>query len=233
MTVVPGGVDPARTRATTFYAALGKRLLDLIVASAILVVLSPLIMLFAVLIKVKSPGPVLYRGTRVGRHNTPFHLLKFRTMVVDADKRGPSSTADDDPRITPIGHFLRRHKLDELPQLLNVLRGEMSLVGPRPQVQWAVDLYQPSERLLLSVRPGITDFASLRFRDENLILRGSTDPDGDYLRLIAPEKIRLGLAYVHRQSFATDLVILAATAALMFGIGPEWCLPSTTKGSAA
>jgi lipopolysaccharide/colanic/teichoic acid biosynthesis glycosyltransferase len=233
MPVVPAGADPARTRPATLYAAIGQRLMDLVAAAAFLLVLSPLLVLFAVLIKLRSPGPVLYRGTRVGRYGVPFQLLKFRTMVVDADKRGPSSTADDDPRITPVGRFLRRHKLDELPQFLNVLRGEMSLVGPRPQVQWAVDLYQPAERLILSVRPGITDYASLRFRNENLILQGSSDPDGDYLRLIAPEKIRLGLAYVSRQSFATDVIILAATAGLMLGIEPDWCLPSPRKGSAA
>jgi len=152
-------------------------------------------------------------------------MRKFRTMVVDADKIGPSSTAGDDPRITRPGKFMRRFKLDELPQLFNVLRGEMSFVGPRPQVQWAVDLYTPEERLLLSVRPGITDFASLRFRNEDEILKGSADPDKDYLEKIAPQKIKLGLHYVRNQSLLTDLKLIVATGLMVFGVSPEWCLP--------
>lgn len=218
-------LDLAAAPAVSRYAGFGKRVVDLVLSLAGLLLLSPVLLLFAVLIKRKSPGPVLYRGNRVGFHGRPFPLLKFRTMVIDADRHGPSSTAEGDPRITSIGRFLRRYKLDELPQLLNVLRGEMSIVGPRPQVQWAVDLYTPAERRLLSVRPGITDFASLKYRNENLILKGSRDPDGDYLRLIAPGKIRLGLEYVRRQSILVDLAIVAATAGLWFGIDPEWCLP--------
>jgi lipopolysaccharide/colanic/teichoic acid biosynthesis glycosyltransferase len=162
-------------------------------------------------VRIDSRGPVLYRGTRVGRGGTLFRMLKFRTMVVDAEKLGASSTPDDDPRLTAAGRILRRYKLDELPQLINVFRGEMSFVGPRPQVQWAVDRYTPEERALLSVRPGITDWASIKFHNEGRILRSSTDPDGDYLRLIEPEKTRLGLEYVRRRSLSTDVRIILQT----------------------
>jgi lipopolysaccharide/colanic/teichoic acid biosynthesis glycosyltransferase len=209
-----------------------KRLLDFVVALVALVVLSPLLLALILWIKLADPGPVFYAGVRVGRGGTPFRMIKFRTMVVDADKVGPSSTAGDDPRITRPGRFMRRYKVDELSQLLNVLRGDMSLVGPRPQVQWAVDLYTPEERALLTVRPGITDFASLRFRNEAEILHGSTDPDKDYLEKIAPLKIRLGLYYVRNYSFAADAKILLATALSIAGVDPAWCLPRLAPANA-
>jgi lipopolysaccharide/colanic/teichoic acid biosynthesis glycosyltransferase len=202
-----------------------KRLFDIIVSFWGLLVCTPLLLLIACLLKFDSRGPVLYRGPRVGRRGQPFFILKFRSMVVDADKRGASSTAQDDPRITAVGRFLRRFKLDELPQLLNVLLGEMSFVGPRPQVKWAVDLYTERERDLLSVRPGITDYASLYFRNEGEILAGSTDPDGDYLKIIAPKKIELGLYYVRSHNLAVDIKIILATCLSIFGIDPSWCLP--------
>lgn len=132
-------------------------------------------------------------------------------MVVDADKIGGSSTSDDDPRITKIGKFLRKYKLDEFPQLINVLRGEMSFVGPRPQVQWAVDLYTADEKRLLTVRPGITDYASIFFSNEADILKGADDPDKAYLEKIAPEKLRLGLQYVDYNSLWTDIKIILFT----------------------
>jgi lipopolysaccharide/colanic/teichoic acid biosynthesis glycosyltransferase len=155
-------------------------------------------------------------------------MLKFRTMVVNADKLGGSSTSDDDARLTSAGKFMRRLKLDELPQLVNVVNGEMSFVGPRPQVEWAVNLYTPEERGLLTVRPGITDFASLRFRNEGEILRGSTDPDRDYLEKIAPQKIRLGLYYVRHYSLWVDVKIVVATLLSIAGLDPSWCLPPAT-----
>jgi lipopolysaccharide/colanic/teichoic acid biosynthesis glycosyltransferase len=127
--------------------------------------------------------------------------------------------------LTSAGRFLRRFKLDELPQLINVVRGEMSFVGPRPQVEWAVKLYNSEEQALLSVRPGITDFASLRFRNEGEILRGSIDPDRDYMEKIAPHKIRLGLYYVRHYSFTVDIKIIAATLLSLGGVDPSWCLP--------
>jgi lipopolysaccharide/colanic/teichoic acid biosynthesis glycosyltransferase len=202
-----------------------KRLMDIGLALMALVLLAPLLLGVAAWIKLTDGGPVFYRGTRVGRGSTPFHMFKFRTMVVNAEKAGPSSTAGDDPRITGPGRVLRRFKLDELPQLLNVVSGDMSIVGPRPQVQWAVDLYSEEERLLLSVRPGITDFASLKFRNEAEILQGSADPDRDYLVKIAPLKIQLGLHYVRNRSIAMDAKIILATALSLAGIDPAWSLP--------
>jgi lipopolysaccharide/colanic/teichoic acid biosynthesis glycosyltransferase len=193
-----------------------KRTFDAVAAAAGLIVLSPIIAGIAVAIKLGSKGPLLYRGTRVGMNGEHFHMLKFRTMVVDADKIGGSSTPEDDPRVTPIGKPLRRYKLDELPQLINVLKGDMSFVGPRPQVQWAVDLYTPEERRILEVRPGITDEASLRFSNEAEILKGSKDPDRDYIEKIHPEKMRLSLEYVRNRSFSGDLSIIARTAGAIF-----------------
>jgi lipopolysaccharide/colanic/teichoic acid biosynthesis glycosyltransferase len=147
-------------------------------------------------------------------------------MVVNAEQLGASSTANDDPRITRVGSWLRRYKLDEVPQLINVLSGEMSLVGPRPQVQWAVDLYTSEERALLTVRPGLTDYASLVFRNEGELLRGSKDPDKDYLEKIAPEKIRLGLLYVDTRSLWLDIKITIATILAGIRVDPAWCFPA-------
>jgi lipopolysaccharide/colanic/teichoic acid biosynthesis glycosyltransferase len=188
-----------------------KRAFDLVVAVAMLVILSPVWLLIVCAIVVDSGLPVLYRGRRVGRDGVLFDMLKFRTMVQNAEKVGGTSTADDDPRITRIGSVLRRYKLDELPQLINVVRGEMSLVGPRPQVEWAVKLYSEADRRVLTVQPGITDYASVRFPDEGRILRGSTDPDGDYMIKIHPEKMRLSLEYVDQRSLRTDVNVLIQT----------------------
>ncbi|QEG42977.1 sugar transferase [Roseimaritima ulvae] len=200
-----------------------KRLLDIWLSAIGIVALGLPLAAIALWIKLDSRGPLLYRGERVGRHGRRFRIAKFRTMVVDADQIGGSSTADDDPRITRAGHWLRRLKLDELPQLFNVFMGTMSFVGPRPQVQWAVDLYSEAERDLLSVRPGITDYASLAFRNEGEILRGSSDPDADYLKLIAPRKNRLALEYVHRHNVITDLKVITATVLAIAGVDPLWC----------
>ncbi|MDB4871647.1 MAG: sugar transferase [Gemmatimonadales bacterium] len=210
-----------------------KRGFDLLLALGAILLLSPLLTALALWVKLSSPGPVLYRGIRIGFGGKPFELLKFRTMVVDAERLGGSSTSADDPRITRAGHFLRRYKLDELPQLLNVFRGDMSFVGPRPQVRWAVDLYTTEERELLVVRPGITDYASLKYRDEGEILRGAQDPDQAYLELIAPGKIRLGLYYVAHSSLWTDCLLLVATTMAVFGHDPTWCLPSGERQPAA
>jgi lipopolysaccharide/colanic/teichoic acid biosynthesis glycosyltransferase len=193
-----------------------KRAFDLVVAAVGLVALSPLLLCIAGAILVTSQGPLFFRGVRVGLNGRLFRILKFRTMVIDAEARGGPSTAADDPRITPVGAFLRRYKLDEIPQLINVVAGDMSLVGPRPQVQSDVARYTAEERALLSVRPGITDYASIRFRDEGEILRGQGDPDAAYDRLIRPEKIRLGLEYVRRRSFLVDVGILCQTVFAMF-----------------
>lgn len=188
-----------------------KRLFDFLVSSISLLFLWPVLLMVAVWVKVSSPGPALYRGLRAGKDGTTFHMLKFRTMVVNADKIGGPSTSGDDPRVTKIGAKLRRYKLDELPQLINVLKGEMSFVGPRPEVLDEVKRYTPEEMKLLSVRPGITDWASIQFRNEGEILRGSPDPHQTYLEKIRPEKVRLGLEYVEHHSLGTDLSILFKT----------------------
>ena len=193
-----------------------KRAFDFVASTIGLIMLGAFMSAIALAIKATSAGPVFYRGERIGMNGRPFDIYKFRTMVHEASKRGGTSTAGDDARITALGRFLRRWKLDELPQLINVWRGEMSIVGPRPQVRWAVELYDETQRHLLSVRPGITDWASIRFRNEGEILRGSLDPDRDYLEKIAPEKIRLGLLYVEKQSIWTDLKIIQATFLSLF-----------------
>lgn len=195
-----------------------KRTFDFSVSLAGCVLLGPLLTAIAAGIKLTSPGPVFYRGERVGRAGKPFRIYKFRTMVSNAEALGGSSTADGDPRVTRFGTFLRRYKLDELPQLFNVLAGDMSLVGPRPQVGWAVALYNDEEKRLLQVQPGITDYASIRFRNEGEILRGSLDPDRTYLEKIAPEKIRLGLWYVDHRSLYVDLCIIVSTLLALLGL---------------
>lgn len=199
-----------------------KRALDLIAALAGLVLLVPLLLTLAVGIKLYEGGPVFYRGVRVGRYGRHFQIFKFRTMVADAEKRGGSSTANDDPRITRIGKFLRKYKLDELPQLINVLKGEMSFVGPRPEVQHYVNMFTEGERAILGVRPGITDWASLWNPDEGAVLAGSPDPEKTYMEKIRPEKIRLQLEYVRRRSFRVDLEILIRTVAtIIFRVRPR------------
>ncbi len=188
-----------------------KRVFDLLSAGMGLLVLSPLIAWIAWRIKREDPGPIFYRGARVGLGGRPFRIFKFRTMVLDAEKLGGSSTAGDDPRITKTGHFLRRYKLDELPQLLNVITGEMSIVGPRPEVKRFTDLYTEEEKQILTVRPGITDWASIWNSNEAEVLAGSADPDQAYLELIRPTKIRLQIKYVRERSFLTDLKIIFLT----------------------
>lgn len=188
-----------------------KRMFDVVTAAAALTVLAPVMLGISIAVKLDSPGRVFYRSLRVGRFGKPFNMLKFRTMAADADRLGADSAPDDDPRITRIGKWLRRTKLDELPQLINVLKGEMSLVGPRPQVRWAVELYDDEELQILTVRPGMTDYASILFHNEGEILRGSSDPDRDYLERIHPHKMRLSLKYVREASLWTDVRVLVST----------------------
>lgn len=206
-----------------------KRVLDFVCAAAGLVLLSPLFVVIVLTITLYDGGSPFYRGWRVGLAGRPFRMLKFRTMRQDAEQTGVTSTASDDPRLTHIGSLLRRYKLDELPQLWNVVRGEMSLVGPRPQVQWAVESYSTEERLLLNIRPGITDYASLVFRDEGTLLRGSADPDRVYLSKIHPTKIRLGLKYISQACIWSDIRIICATLGTLVGLDPKWCLPEDTR----
>ncbi len=193
-----------------------KRIFDRFFSIMGLLLFSPLLILIGIAIKCDSVGPVFYRGVRAGRFGKPFHMIKFRTMVMNAEAIGSASTPDDDGRITRVGRVLRKLKLDELPQLFNVLRGEMSLVGPRPQFPWALENYTEEERTILKVRPGITDPASIRFRNEGEILRGSQNPDKDYFAKIHPEKMRLSLKYVNNQSLWLDCKILLQTVCVVF-----------------
>lgn len=178
-----------------------------------LIVFSPVIFVIALIIKFTSPGPVFYRGERVGLHGKIFRIFKFRSMIIDAEKTGVSSTSKEDMRVTPIGKFVRKTKLDEIPQLINVFLGDMSLVGPRPEVKKFTDMYTYEERVLLSIRPGITDYASIWNSNEAEFLAGSSDPDKDYLEKIRPEKIRLQMKYVKEMSLLTDIKIIFKTIA--------------------
>lgn len=193
-----------------------KRLFDILASSAGIILFAPVFLGIAILIKKEDKGPVFYRGVRVGRCGRPFRIFKFRTMVVDAERRGGPSTAEDDPRITRVGKFIRKWKLDELPQLINVMKGEMSLVGPRPEVPMYADLFTEAEKKILTVRPGITDWASTWNANEGAILAGSPDPEKTYAEAIRPEKIRLQMKYVDEQSFWNDLKILVQTIIAIF-----------------
>jgi len=188
-----------------------KRIFDIILASVGLFLFLPIFLSIAWVIRRENNGPVFYRGERVGLHGKIFRIFKFRTMVVNADKIGGPSTADDDPRITHVGKYLRKYKLDELPQLINVLKGDMSIVGPRPEVKYYVDIYTEEEKEILTVRPGITDWASIWNSGEGAVLAGSLDPEKTYMEKIRPEKIRLQLKYVRKQSFLIDLKIILQT----------------------
>jgi lipopolysaccharide/colanic/teichoic acid biosynthesis glycosyltransferase len=197
--------------------AVTKRCLDVVLSIVAIALLSPLIVIVAALVKKTSPGPILYRGLRAGRNGRNFYILKFRTMVVNAEKIGGASTAVDDPRLTRIGRLLRKYKLDELPQFFNVLGGSMSLVGPRPQVLSYTDKYQGEELQILTMRPGITDLASLYFSDMDKIL-GSGDVDTKYATEIEPVKNVLRLRYVQEASLLLDFRILIETALKLVGV---------------
>ena len=188
-----------------------KRLFDILFSALGLLFLSPIFLIIAILIKREDRGPILYRGVRIGKFGKTFKIFKFRTLVANAEKIGGPSTADDDPRITKVGKLIRKYKLDELPQLINVLKGEMSFVGPRPEVPFYVKMFTEEERTILSLRPGITDWASLWNPDEGATLAGSPDPEKTYMEKIRPEKIRLQLKYVRERSFWADLKILLLT----------------------
>ena len=195
-----------------------KRLFDLIFASFSLIVVSPFFLLLAAAIKVDSPGPVFYRGVRVGRNGKPFKIYKFRSMVADAEKKGVASTSNTDMRVTSVGHFIRKFKFDEFSQLINVFLGDMSLVGPRPEVQKFVDMYTQEERLILTVRPGITDWSSIKFHNEGDIIEASgiADADEAYAKLIRPEKLRLQLKYVRERNLWIDILIIINTILTIF-----------------
>ena len=188
-----------------------KRLFDILASGLGLVVLSPLFAVLAVWIKADSRGPVFYRQTRVGRDNKDFRLFKFRSMRPDSDKLGLITVGGHDPRVTLSGYYIRKYKLDELPQLINVFKGDMSLVGPRPEVRKYVDMYTPAQMRVLSVRPGITSLASIRYRNENDILAVADDPDRCYVEKVMPDKLAIDLEYVGRATLWNDIRLIFST----------------------
>ena len=198
---------------------IAKRAMDIVLSAAALAVLWPLLLLIALAVVIDDPGPVFYRQVRIGRDGKPFRIFKFRTMVTDADKKGLAITYDihrlrlRDSRITRVGAILRKTKLDELAQLLNVLAGQMSFVGPRPEVERYVRLYTPYQRQVLLVRPGITDYASIAYRNENDLLAGAEDPEKMYIEQIMPDKIELNMKYLREISPLADIKLILKTVA--------------------
>ena len=188
-----------------------KRLMDIVVSGGALLVIWPVLLLIALAIKIDDPGPVFYRQVRVGRGGKEFRIYKFRTMVVDADKKGLAITVGRDNRITRMGAILRKTKLDELAQLINVFTGEMSFVGPRPEVPKYVNMYTPYQRQVLLVRPGITDYASIAYRNENDLLEGAEDPEKMYIETIMPDKIELNMKYLREISPIADIRLILST----------------------
>lgn len=187
------------------------RLFDILFAGIGLIVLSPLLAVLYLLVCIESPGGGFYRQKRVGKNGKDFWLYKFRSMRKGADKKGLITVGGHDSRITHTGYFIRKYKLDELPQLFNVLRGDMSLVGPRPEVRKYVDMYNSEQRKVLSVRPGITDYASIEYADENVILGQSANPDKTYIEQIMPDKIRLNMKYIANHSIGEYFKIIFLT----------------------
>ena len=191
-----------------------KRLIDILLAVIGLVFIWPILLVCAVAVKLSSPGPVLYLGKRTGRYSIPFKIFKFRSMREDAERTGGTTTGKNDTRITSVGKFLRKYKLDELPQLFNVLRGEMSFVGPRPEVAEYTEMYSVEEQEILSVRPGITDLSSLTFSDLQSHV-GSENPDEAFRRYVLPQKNRLRLKYAREHTILMDFIILMKTVLLV------------------
>ncbi len=188
-----------------------KRLFDIVASGLALLVLLPLMVVLALAVALGSPGGAFFRQTRVGRNGEPFQLLKFRSMRPGSEAKGQITVGERDPRITGVGHFLRRTKLDELPQLLNILKGDMSVVGPRPEVPRYVALYTAEQREVLRVRPGLTSLASIAYINENEVLGRSADPERTYVEEVMPAKLALDLRYVREQNLAMDLRIIAGT----------------------
>jgi len=206
-----------------------KRFLDIVVSLVGIILLSPLWVVAACLVKLTSRGPVFFRQERMGRQFRPFFIYKFRSMVQDAPKQGSLVTFGADPRITPVGHILRATKIDELPQLINVLKGEMSLVGPRPEVRKYVEMFRADYEEILRVRPGITDPASVKYRNEAEILGQAEDPEKEYVTHVLPEKIRLAKEYARRPTLGQDMMILFKTLlAVLHHRNPP---PAATEGN--
>ena len=191
-----------------------KRILDITISLIGLIVLAPIFAVIAILIKLDSPGPVFFKGKRVGQYGKTFYILKFRSMIPDAPRRGAAITCKDDPRITGIGRLLRKTKLDELPSLVNVLKGEMSLVGPRPEAPAWVERYTPQQRAVLTVKPGITGLAQIKYRNEEALL-SSANLEIEYPKIMN-DKLNIDLGYVKNRSFILDMRILLGTAVALF-----------------
>lgn len=187
------------------------RFLDLLFSFLGLIFLFPLFLFIAIATKLSSKGPVFYQQSRIGLHGKMFNVLKFRSMRLNSDKLGLITVGGRDPRVTSFGYFLRKYKLDELPQLINVFLGDMSLVGPRPEVKKYVDLYSEEQRRVLSIRPGITDWASIYYRDENTILGQSSNPERDYIDIVMPDKLRYNLIYIENYGSLEYLKIIFST----------------------
>ncbi len=190
---------------------MAKRLFDIVSSGIGLLCLAPVFVVMAIWIKLDSRGPVFYRQTRVGRYGRDFRIFKFRSMRVGSDKGRQITVGERDPRITRSGYFIRRYKIDELPQLINVFLGDMSIVGPRPEVRKYVDLYSEEQRKVFQVRPGITDLASIKYRNENELLSQVDDPDTYYIDVIMPDKLTINLEYIRHQSFMGDIKIIFNT----------------------
>ena len=188
-----------------------KRIFDIVCSGLGLIILSPFLLFVAIRIKMGSDGPVFFKQIRVGEKGREFKILKFRTMVVDAEKLGRQITVGNDSRITKIGAFLRKYKIDELPQLINVFKGDMSLVGPRPEVPRYVNMYTEEQRRVLDVKPGITDLASIRYRDENELLGQAENPDEFYINTIMPDKLALNVEYINKSNIFLDIYIILKT----------------------
>lgn len=188
-----------------------KRLFDIVFSIFGLVLISPILIFISISIKLNSRGPIFYSQVRIGKNHIKFELLKFRTMVENADKGGLLTVGSRDSRVTKIGYYLRKFKLDELPQLLNIVKGEMSFVGPRPEVEKYVNLYNQEQLKVLNVKPGLTDFASIEYMDENAILAKSNNPEQSYIQEVMPEKLKLNAKYIEQQSLFTDLKIILKT----------------------
>lgn len=188
-----------------------KRLFDIIASGLGLIVLSPLLAVLAIWIKSDSNGPVFYRQTRVGKDNKDFRLYKFRSMRLGSDKLGLITVGGHDPRVTRSGYYIRKYKLDEFPQLINVFLGDMSLVGPRPEVRKYVDMYSAEQLHVLDVKPGITSLASIRYRNENELLAKAENPDKVYTEIIMPDKLKIDLEYVQNANLLSDIKLIFST----------------------
>lgn len=188
-----------------------KRLFDIISSVGAIFILAPIFVVIAFFIRIDSQGPIIYRQKRVGKNNKDFYLNKFRTMVTNADKKGQLTVGMKDSRITKVGYFLRKYKLDEFPQLINVLNGEMSIVGPRPEVRKYVDLYNEKQQMVLMALPGLTDPASLAFINENEILGKAENPEKTYIDEVMPAKLELNLQYINKQNLKTDIDLIFKT----------------------